>query len=550
MRTMTGFRRALTVMAVAAVALLSLAPPAGAQQSNLPPTWVFARAYNGWNIVGQQANTYSFNGGVCNYSPSNNGNTPSFFVFSGFQAGSAVYAPVAIIDANSTLSEIVTPTSTTQSSGSCGFAGSVLNSHVSFVLQSGTAGLQEAVFTQNQTSPVFDVILDKNWYQSLAGLPGPPNPATVIAALTGNVNVGIVDTTTLPWTSYRWNGTNYVAVSAPGAVAFTSVTAVSAPTALSTAALTNGILTTATTGGSIPASSTYRLGITYVTANGGETTISTESASTSTIATGSGTATNTISVTSPAAATGAVGYRLYMTAASGSTLTEILYTPTCTASTLQTTLPGVCAIGSNATISAIITGTATVPAISNAFITPTASTSPLQSVPGSFPPFTNIATIAAAATSTIGAVNLPAGYLNSLGRTIQVCGNGFGTTNSTPGTLTVASTLASIPGVTSITPFTAVSGTTTASAVVSFNFCFTSTTTATGATGTVEEHGWVNYNLAGTAVASPTMDIITAASSTIDLTKQDQLAITLKCTTTAVTTGGAQLRQLTVQVIQ
>lgn len=548
MRTMTGFRRALTVMAVAAVALLSLAPPAGAQQTNLPPTWVFARAYNGWNIVGQQANTYSFNGGVCNYSPSNNGNSPSFFVFSGFQAGVAVYAPVAIIDANPTLSEIVTPTSTTQSSASCGFAGSVLNSHTSFVLQSGTAGLQEAIFTQMQTSPVFDVILDKNWYQSIAALPGPPNPATVIAAITGNVNVGIVDTTTLPWTSYRWNGTNYVAVSAPGSVAFTSVTSVSAPTALSTAALTNGIITTATTGGTIPASSTYRLGVTYVTASGGETTISTESASTATIATGSGTATNTISVTSPAAATGAVGYRLYMTAASGSTLTEILYTPTCTASTLQTTLPGVCAIGSTATITAIITGTATVPAISNAFITPSASTSPLQSVPGSFPPFANIGVVAAAGTGTIGAINLPAGFLNSLGRTVQICGTGYATTNSTPGTLTLATKLFSVPGVTSITPFTAVSGTTTASAVVSYTFCTTWTTTATGATGTVEAHGWVDYNLAGTAVATGAMDLIIAASSTVDLTKQDQIDVTLAAATTATT--ATQLRQLTVQVIQ
>lgn len=548
MRVMTGFRRALTVLAVAAVALLSLSPAGAQGTSNLPPTWVFARAYNGWNIIGQQANVYTFNGGVCNFSPFNNGNTPSFFVFSGFQAGSTVYAPVAVLDANPTQSEIVVPTSTTQTSSSCGFNGTFLNSHSSFVLQSGTAGLQEAVFSQNQGSPVFDVIIDKYWYQSLSGLPGPPNPQTVIAALTGNVNVGIVDTTTMPWTTYRWNGTNYVVVSPSGAVAFTSVTSVAAPTALSTAALTNGILTTNTTGGTIPASSTYRLGITYVTASGGESTLSIDTASTATIATGSGTATNTISITSPAAATGAVGYRVYMTAASGATVTEILYAPTCTASSLQTTLAGVCAIGSPATITAVITGTATVPAVSNAFITPTAPTSVLQAVPGSFPPFANIGVVAAAATGTIGAVNLPAGFLNSLGRTVQICGTGYATTNSTPGTLTLATKLFSIAGVTSITPFTAVSGTTTASAVVSYEFCTTWTTTATGATGTLEAHGWVNYNLAGTAVASPTMDLIIAASSTVDLTKQDQLDITLAAATTATT--ATQLRQLTIQVLQ
>lgn len=548
MRSISNVARCALSSVLLFLAVGVLAPA----QANLPPTWVFARAYNGWSIIGQQANTYTFNGGVCNYSPYNNGNTPSFFVFSGSQAGVTVYNPVAIIDANPTQSEIVTPTSTTQSGASCGFAGSVLNQHTSFQLQSGTAGLQEAILTQQQSSPVLDVILDKYWYQSIAALPGAPTPASIIAAAKGNANVGIVDTTTAPWTFYAYNGTGYVAAASTGSQTFTSVTAIAAPTALSTSATVAGIITTSATGGTIASGAgTFRLGATYVTNVGGETALSTDSASTATIAVGSSSATNSITVTSPAAETGAVGWRVYMSAASGASLSEILYVSSCaSASTGQTVLNGVCAIGSNATITAIVTGTATVPAISTAFLFPNQSSSALQNVPVSYPPFTNLATIAAAATGTLGEVNLPTGFLNVLGRTLRICGNGFGTTNSTPGTLTFATTLSSISGVTSITPFTAVSGTTTASAVVSFEFCEYFTVTATGASGTLEGHGTVSYNLAGTAVSSPTQDLIVASSSTIDLTKQDQLGFTLKPTTTAITTGGAQLRQLTVEVIQ
>jgi hypothetical protein len=540
------------VLVILSTSILALSGVTAFAQTNLPPTWVFARAYNGWNIVSQQADTYTFNGGVCNFTPSTNGNVPSFFVFSGYQAGVKVYYPVAITDGGvgSTSSEIVTPTATSQSASSCGFSASTLHSHATFVLSSGTAGLQEAIVTQQQNAPDFDVILDKYWYQTVAALPGNPTPASIIASVTGNANVSIADTTTQPWTFYSWNGTQYVATSSTGSLAITSVTPLAAPSALSSSATTNGIITTSSTGGTIPISgSTYRLAATYVTAIGGETTISSDSAST--ITTGTSTATNSITVTSPAAETGAVGWRIYVSPASGAAGSEILYTTSCaSASTGQTVLNGVCAIGSSATVTAIVTGTATVPAINTAFLTAGGTTSPLQDVLSSYPPFTAVATISAAATGTLGTINLPAGYLNSLGRTVRICGSGFATTNSTPGTLTMATTLSSIPGVTTITPFTAVSGTTTASAAVNFNFCEDWSTTATGTSGTLEAHGWVNYTLAGTAVASPAADIIRAASSTVNLTTQDQIGLTLTPTTTAVTTGGAQLRQLTVEVLE
>ena len=551
----TAARRSLVALAAF---ILAIACEVTASAQNLPPTWVFARDYAGWNIQGQQANTFTFNGGACNYTPKTNGNEPSFFVFGGTLGATAVYYPVAIVDANTTNSEIVTPTSTTQSAGACGFAAAVQNQHISFNLISGTAGLQEAIVTQQQSTPVFNVILDKYWYQSVAALPTypvTPTPQLIISSVTGNSNIGFVDITTEPWTTYSWNGAKYVANAPTGSLQFTSLTAVSAPALISNASTTYSILTTATTGGTIPASSTYRLCATYVTALGGETGCSADTTSASTIATGGSIATNTITVTSPAAATGAVGWRLYMTAASGTTLTEILYTPTglcATPATGQTSLNGVCAIGSSATITAIVTGKAKVPAVSSAFLPTSASTSPLQNVLTSYPPFANTGAVTTGTATTIGVVNLPAGYLNTLGRTIRICGAGVVNTTSAGGTLTLSTNLASVPGVTSITPFTVISPTIAGSALaVNFTFCQTWTTAATGTAGSIEAHGNVDYTVAATAVSSPAQDNAVAVVGTLDLTAQDQIEIVVTgASSEAISSSGAQLRQLTVEVLQ
>lgn len=212
-----------------ACAAFATAPFASAQ-GNLPPTWVFARAYNGLSLIGQQANTYTFNGGACNVSPLNNGNSPSFFAFSGLQGVTTVYNPVAIIDANPALNEIVTPTSTTQSSAACGFAGTVVNSHTSFTLTSGTVGLQEAVTNQLQSGPPSNVMLDQYWYTQVFGLPGSPTPESLIKAIKGSPNVSIVDTTTSPWT--YWRSTSATAYAA----ATTLTGGAAAPTAAAGAA--------------------------------------------------------------------------------------------------------------------------------------------------------------------------------------------------------------------------------------------------------------------------------------------------------------------------
>lgn len=393
-------------------------------------------------------------------------------------------------------------------------------------VRSGTVGLQEAInFAAGFGGGT--VIVDARWASF-----GGTNAMLSAAVLPPNVT--LVDNRT---------GGITTAANLPS-----SVTPLASPTALTTATTANGMISTATTGGAIPATSTYRLAVTYVDIFGGETLISTDTASTSTIASGA-TSTNTITVTSPAAETGAVGYRVYMSAAAGAAGSEILYpqgnaaitgTPSATSG-----IPAF-AIGTPVTITAVITGTATVPSVNSAYAGATAST-PTPSI-SSYPPFASLASVAAAGTGVLGEVNLPVGFLNVLGRTLRIKGMYYATTNATPGTLTTKLTVASVPGVTSITPFSVVSGTTTASAVVSAVFEILVVTSAIGATGTLEVHGTVSYNLAGTAVSTPAQDIIIAVSSAINLTVQDQLQIAVTPTTTATTT--TQLRQLTVEVLQ
>jgi hypothetical protein len=112
----------------------------------------------------------------------------------------------------------------------------------------------------------------------------------------------------------------------------------------------------------------------------------------------------------------------------------------------------------------------------------------------------------------------------------------------------VALTLSSLFGTTQVTLFTAVSGTIAGSVLtIPFDFVITLTTAAVGATGTIECHGFIGYGLAGTAVLTMAADTVVAVSSTIDLTAQDTLALTITPTTAGITAGN--VRQLVVEQI-
>lgn len=442
-------------------------------------------------------------------------------------------API-LVGGNSS-SETVTPSAVSNSTPTI-YSSSSLTGTFAFLhgngdsIRSGTAGLQEALNVARGAGGGV-VIVDAGWY--LIG-----GSAAIIDAAVVPGNVSIWDTS---------SGGPFVGA----ALVPTTTTPLAAPAALTTATAANGMITGNTTGGTIGASGAYRLGVTYVDAYGGETTLSTDTASTSVVTVSGGT-TNSITVSSPAALAGAVGYRLYMTAASGASLTEILY-PVGNAAIVGTTATGnvdalpAFAIGTPVTINAIITGTAKVPAQATAQVVQAVDVP--NTAYTSYLPFTALGTIAAAATGTVAQVNYPAGFFNTLGRTVRLKGMYYVTTNGTAGTVTTELIMASIFGVTSITPFTAASASIAASVLtINFEFDITMVTTATGATGTVECHGTVDYNIAGTAVGSVAMDSIIAASSTIDLTKQ--ITISIAHLNTTVGTTASQERLLTVEVLQ
>lgn len=427
-------------------------------------------------------------------------------------------------------SETVTPTAVSYDNfGNILITATFANAHgTGDLVRSGTCGLQEAL---NYAGSIGggEVVVSPQW-----ALFGGTNAFITAAVVPATVQ--ILDNRT---------GGGLTAGNIPG-----SVTALAAPTALTTAVSANGQITGNTTGGTIPASSAYRLGVTYVDAFGGETTLSIDTASTAVVTSSSG-STNSITVTSPAALTGAIGYRVYMSAASGASLSEILY-PVGNAAITGTAVTGgpivpCFQIGTPVTITAIITGTAKIPAQNSAY----APASALLAGPAvvSYPPFTALGTIAAAATGTVGEFNFPAGFFNSLGRTVRIKGMLYATTNGTGGTITLQHILASIYGVTSITPFSAVTASVAASAIaVSMIFEVTYVTAAVGATGTLECHGFALYNIAGTAVATGTMDNVITVSSAVDLTKQLTLSVAHLNTTLGTTVS--QLRQLTLEVLQ
>jgi ribosomal protein L11 len=209
-----------TVVAVMLLmALLLSSAVASAQQVQVRFAWATDYAYS--NLMGQQPNTYTWSmgsapsPGSCAVTPLN-GASP-FFVF----GPTAHPYPQYIRDATPALSEVFTPSSTSLTGSTCGFNGSPTNSHVTFWVSSGTAGLYEAL--QNNaslggTTYETNVMLDANWYRQMAALPGPPVTNTVITstAAPGSTKVQIVDTTTTPWTWYSWSGTQY-AVAGVGA---------------------------------------------------------------------------------------------------------------------------------------------------------------------------------------------------------------------------------------------------------------------------------------------------------------------------------------------
>lgn len=183
--------RKITLVLLLAIATLT--GVASAQSNNLLQ-FIWAAKYNQWALPGLTPNTYTFNATTnCIADP-----------YSGRSYNFNTNAPVFIndlgLDANS---EIVTPTSVISAVGTCGFAASPAHSHPGFQVQSGTAGLQEAINATlgGSSSHQAVIVLDTTWWNAAASLPGTSGSA-VIAAAVGSTSVSLVDITQTPWVWY------------------------------------------------------------------------------------------------------------------------------------------------------------------------------------------------------------------------------------------------------------------------------------------------------------------------------------------------------------
>ena len=182
------------------------------QTQNPQPAWQFASDYGQWVIASQTPQTYIWTGANFCQIPKQGGST-----FFAFNVGTGVFIRDALTP---THNEVVSPTAVISTSSSCGFEGSPAYPHTTFSVLSATGGLQEALnVLDSGTQPVATaVILNRNWYALLTGLPGytTGTPAAIIAAAKGSTTVNLVDTTTAPWTFYGWNGVQYVVVGGGG----------------------------------------------------------------------------------------------------------------------------------------------------------------------------------------------------------------------------------------------------------------------------------------------------------------------------------------------
>ena len=125
--------------------LAGAAAPLVAQTASTPFTapLYYASAFGQWSVNGQSPNTYTFAGrSICNGSAQG----LTFFDF-------ATNAPVFIQDSNSSNNEVVTPSAIVNNAGSCGVSIAPSHNHYTFLLKSGTGGLQEAInrFSLHQT---------------------------------------------------------------------------------------------------------------------------------------------------------------------------------------------------------------------------------------------------------------------------------------------------------------------------------------------------------------------------------------------------------------
>lgn len=434
----------------------------------------------------------------------------------------ATNAPISV-GADSNV-EIITPTAVSANSpayGAMNFTATFANAHgEGDPISSATFGLQEAI-NAAAASGGGVVVVDSEW-MSIGG-----TTALIQAAvLPINGTVTIEDLRSTPILVWSNQPASLSVVAAP-----------SAATSGTVASLT-GVTGTWTSG-------TVHAVFSYVTANGGESLTSSDYSFTAT-------ASLAIGGSGPAAATGAVGYRVYLSTVGGSTDYQV---PLITGNGTLIQCGPILAFKIGTPFScatAVTSALALVPAISNSFTTvqpqPTQSPAlaqPFSSVQG---PFAATGVVTAGTAAEWGRVQIPTGFLNFVNRTLRITLLGTYTPVSTA-TLIINLLLESVYGTTSVTLYTSTSAATSGTTASVIKGEIYLVTAATGTTGTIECHGAIEFGsaTASTGIAVVNIDNNTAASSTIDLTKQDAIVVQINSGTANLTTS--QLRRMIVEVL-
>ena len=264
----------------------------------------------------------------------------------------------------------------------------------------------------------------------------------------------------------------------------------------------------------------------------------------------------TITETGCPAATGAVGWIPMITASAGATGSEIevpVTSSVCTLTTLEGIKPA-CAIGATATIAAnpsstakeVVQGTAHTTFAYQPLNQPpnVATASASGAFQQSFGPFAAVTTIASSSNADVAQFYIPAGYFNYLGKTLDICFKAASTNVSTAvptWTLKAANQYlqSAVTLDTILLP--------TQTGAVTTTGCFSLSVAATGSSGTfwVGTLGPIAEAINSTGVVVNGMDVTTAVSSALDLTKGLYFSLNLAAGTaniTGVTVNGLVLK--------
>ena len=481
-------------------------------------------------------------------------NTPCVALSSGKNLCPIVNGGTAIVG-NAANAETVTWTSAsaacsvpTVQVGTCSAGATFSNSHgANEFITTATYGLQEAINVSHGAGTVVgsggQVAIGAGW-ATLGG-----TLATVTAA-TGYSNVSIINNGGIP------GGAPYYGLQP------STLTSMAVPTTLAAGTVVFAAAPVGTW-----ANSAYYFCVTYVDALGGEGPCSLTYNQTPTV-------NYSVTITSPAASTGAVGWRFYAGASYNAAYLMPIDATHCTLTTLES-IVAACAIGSNGGWIAppltttslrpnatVTTGALASPTVNISATQPQAHTTfayqPSVSIPlpiqAHYGPFPAYGSTTSGQVDTLGSINLPAGFLNAIGRTVRLKGKITGGSVNTAALPTLTVVLSWAGGTTAGVGLTTCSFEGVAvGATKTYTGPFECTldTNAVGATavGTVMPSGYLSLQPSDvSAVAQVYSDSNVAAVGSLGLFAQDTVNIVYTSNTN--TSGGPQLLGLDVEVLQ